>query len=132
MGVLIDSSVLIAAERDDLDLETVLGRSGDDPLGVAAITVAEVLYGVHRLGGLRRLRAKQLADRWLAVLPIVAFDVETAAIHATLAVDLGRQGLPMGAHDLMIAATAVRLGYAVATRDRRSFARIEGLDVEYW
>ena len=132
MGVLIDSSVLIAAERDDLDIETVLGRSGDDPLGVAAITVAEVLYGVHRLGGLRRLRAKQLADRWLAVLPIVAFDVETAAIHATLAVDLGRQGLPMGAHDLMIAATAVRLGYAVATRDRRSFARIEGLDVEYW
>jgi predicted nucleic acid-binding protein len=132
VGVLIDSSVLIAAERDDLDLETVLGRSGDDPLGVAAITVAEVLYGVHRLGGLRRLRAKQLADRWLAVLPIVAFDVETAAIHATLAVDLGRQGLPMGAHDLMIAATAVRLGYAVATRDRRSFGRIEGLDVEYW
>ena len=132
MGVLIDSSVLIAAERDDLDLETVLGRSGDDPLGVAAITIAEVLYGVHRLGGLRRLRAKQFADRWLAVLPVVAFDVETAAVHATLAVDLGRQGLPMGAHDLIIAATAVRLGYAVATRDRRSFARIEGLDVEYW
>lgn len=38
----------------------------------------------------------------------------------------------MGAHDLIIAATAVRFGYAVATRDRRSFGRIEGLDVEYW
>ena len=132
MGILIDSSVLIAAERGDLDLDAVLARSGDDALGVAATTVAEVLYGVHRLGGLRRMHAQQLADRWLAALPVVAFDVETAAVHATLAVELGRQGLPMGAHDLIIAATAVRLGYAVATRDRRSFARIEGLDVEYW
>lgn len=132
MGVLIDSSVLIAAERNDLDLEAILARSGDEALSVAAITVAEVLYGVHRLGGLRRLHAQQFADRWLAVLPVVAFDLETAAVHATLAVDLGRQGLPMGAHDLIIAATAVRLGYSVATRDRRGFARIEGLDVEYW
>ena len=87
---------------------------------------------MHRLGGLRRLHAQQFADRWLAVLPVVAFDLETASVHATLAVDLGRQGLPMGAHDLIIAATAVRLGYSVATRDRRGFARIEGLDVEYW
>ena len=132
MGILIDSSVLIAGERGDLDLDAVLARSGDDALGVAAITVAEVLYGVHRLGGLRRMHAQQFADRWLAALPVVAFDVETAAVHATLAVELGREGLPMGAHDLVIAATAVRLGYAVATRDRRSFARIEGLDVEYW
>ena len=132
MGILIDSSVLIAAERGDLALDAVLARSGDDALGVAAIAVAEVLYGVHRLGGLRRMRAQQFADRWLSVLPVVAFDVGTAAVHATLAVELGRQGLPMGAHDLIIAATAVRLGYAVATRDRRSFARIEGLDVQYW
>ena len=48
---------------------------------------------MHRLGGLRRLHAQQFADRWLAVLPVVAFDLETAAVHATLAVDLGRQGL---------------------------------------
>jgi tRNA(fMet)-specific endonuclease VapC len=132
MGILIDSSVVIAAERGDLDLDAVLARPGDEALGVAAITVAEVLYGVHRLSGLRRLRAQQFADRWLGALPVIAFDVEAATVHATLAVDLGRAGLPMGAHDLIIAATAVRLGYAVATRDRRSFGRIEGLDVEYW
>ena len=53
-------------------------------------------------------------------------------MHATLAADLGRKGTPMGAHDLIIAATAVRLGYAVATCDRRSFARVDGLAVQYW
>ena len=46
--------------------------------------------------------------------------------------DLNVRGLPMGAHDLIVASTAVRLGYAVMTRDRRSSARIEGLDVEHW
>jgi len=38
----------------------------------------------------------------------------------------------MAAHDAIIAATALRLGYGVATRDRRSFGRIEDLDVRYW
>ena len=38
----------------------------------------------------------------------------------------------MGAHDLMIAATAVWLGYNIATRNRRSFARLSDLTVLYW
>jgi predicted nucleic acid-binding protein len=38
----------------------------------------------------------------------------------------------VGAHDLIIAATAVALGFAVATRDRRSFPKISGLRVLYW
>ena len=38
----------------------------------------------------------------------------------------------IGAHDVMIAATAVWLGYDVATRDRRSFARFPDLHVECW
>jgi len=36
----------------------------------------------------------------------------------------------IGAHDLMIGATAVALGYAVLTRDRRSFPSIPGLRVD--
>jgi predicted nucleic acid-binding protein len=32
----------------------------------------------------------------------------------------------------LIAATGVMLGYRIATRDRRSFPRIKGLDVVYW
>jgi len=78
----------------------------------------------------RRWGLRRILGRLSMATPSV--DLETAAVHATIAVDLGRQRLPMGAHDLIIAATAVRLGYAVATRDRRGFARIEGLDVEYW
>lgn len=132
MGTLIDSSVLIAAERGRLDLDTALAAGPDEPVGIAAITASELLHGTHRLGGVRLMRARAFADRWLGVLPVVPFDLRSAQVHAALAADLARQGTRMGAHDLMIAATAVQLGYAVATCDRRSFGRVDGLVVQYW
>ena len=55
-----------------------------------------------------------------------------ARVHAARAAELEAEGTRAAAHDLIIAATAVWLGYDVATRDRRSFARIEGLAVLHW
>ena len=132
MGTLIDSSVLIAAERGRLDLEARLVGRPDDMVGIAAITASEVLHGTYRLGGVRLAQARAFVERWLTILPVLPFDLQAARVHATLAADLGRKGTPMGAHDLIIAATAVRLGYAVATCDRRSFNRVDGLAVQYW
>lgn len=48
MGTLIDSSLLIAAERRALDLGAALDRYADEPVGIAAITASELLHGVHR------------------------------------------------------------------------------------
>jgi tRNA(fMet)-specific endonuclease VapC len=132
MGALIDSSVLIAAERGRLDLDTALAAGPDEPVGIAAITASELLHGTHRLSGVRLMQARAFVELWLGVLPVVPFDLQSAQVHAALAAELGRKGTPMGAHDLMIAATAVQLGYAVATCDRRSFRRVDGLAVQYW
>ena len=132
MGTLIDSSVLIAAERGRLNLDDVLAAGPDEPVGIAAITASELLHGTHRLGGVRLMQARAFVDLWLGVLPVLPFDLRSAQVHGALAADLARKGTPMGAHDLMIAATAVELGYAVATCDRRSFGRVDGLVVQYW
>ena len=132
MGLLIDSSVLIAVERGQLRADTIAGAAGpEEPVAIAAITASELLHGVHRLAGARRVRTERMLTRWLAELPVVPFDVEVARVHAALAAQHRRCGRPVGSHDLMIAATAVHLDYRVATRDRRSFARIDGLGVEY-
>lgn len=66
------------------------------------------------------------------MLPIIGLNGQVAHTYATLAAELGRGGTPMGPHDLIIAATAVWLGYDVATRDRRSFHRIKGITVRHW
>lgn len=134
MGTLIDASVLIAVEHGLPDEDRLLARPGprDGPLAIAAITAAEVFHGLHRVAGARRVAAEAFARTWLEVLPVVSFDLEVARVHATLGAQLSRSRTPIGAHDLMIAATALHLGYRVATRDRRSFRRVEGLEVEYW
>lgn len=134
MGTLIDTSVLIAAERGELAIDRMLGGAQDPaaPLAIASITASEFLQGVHAARGARRVAAERSFERWLAVLPVLPFDLEAARVRATLARQLGRRGAPIGAHDLIIAATAVSAGYGVATRDRRSFARVDGLEVEYW
>lgn len=134
MGTLIDTSVLIAVERGELQADRILGgvRETGAPLAIAAITASEFLQGVHAARGARRVVAERSFNRWLDVLPVLPFDLETARVHAILARQLGRRGAPIGAHDLIIAATAASRDYSVATRDRRSFARVEGLDVEYW
>lgn len=132
MGVLIDSSVLIAAERNQLDLERVLAEWREEEVGIAAMTASELLHGVHRLRGVRRARAELLVGRLIDALPVIPFDLDVARIHAALGADLRTRGAAVGAHDLMIAATAVSLDYSVATRDLRSFPRIRGLVVLRW
>lgn len=133
MGTLIDTSVLVAIERGQLEADAILGFGDAGTLGaIAAITAAELLYGVYRSSGARRVRTERYCQAWLGLFPVIPFDLEVARAHAILTQQLGRQGTPIGAHDLIIAATAVHHGHAVATRDRRSFYRVEGLEVEYW
>jgi predicted nucleic acid-binding protein len=133
VGTVVDSSVLIAAERGDLDLTAIVGVSPDDEVVISAITASELLHGVHRLrGAVQRARTERLVERVLTTLTIVPFDLTIARAHALLSADLRTRGIAVGAHDLIIAATAVALGFAVATRDRRSFPKIAGLRVLYW
>ena len=132
MGLLIDTSVLVAAERGQLDLERLLARLGGEEVAIASITASELLHGVHRLRGAGRARSDVLVERLLDRLPVVDFDLAAARVHATLSAELRARGTPVGAHDLLIAATAVLLDYAVATRDLRSFPRIKGLKTLTW
>ena len=130
MGTLIDSSVLVAAERGRIDFEGALGAHTEDPVGIAAITASELLHGVHRAATIaQRLRREAFVERLLAVLPVFPFDLEIARVHAALWADLASKGSTVGSHDLLIGATAIARGYRVATRDRRGFAKIPGLEL---
>jgi len=133
MGILIDSSSLIAAERGRLDLQGVLDTSADEEVAIAAVTASELLHGLHRLkGGVQQARAERFVERLLERLPVVPFDLAVARVHARLGADLAAKGTSVGAHDLMIAATAVAIDFDLATRDLRSFPKIAGLTVKRW
>ena len=133
MGTLVDTRVLIAVEHGDIDIGKALAADSDQHLAVATICVSELLHGAHRMkNAVARARAERSVEGLLARFAIIDFDIEIARLHARLSADLAARGTQIGAHDLIIAATALSLDYRLATRDKRSFPKIPSLDVVYW
>jgi predicted nucleic acid-binding protein len=131
MATLIDSSVLIAAERGDLALDTLSARFAQEDVAIAAVTASELLHGVHRARTpSQRHRRQAFIEGLLAQLPVIAFDLTVARVHASLWAGLAKRGVAVGERDLMIGATAIARNYTVATRDERSFSKIPGLSVQ--
>ena len=130
MGVILDTSLLIAAERRALRFEDLLGTLANEPLAVSAVTASELLHGCHRAAD-RGTRARRSAfvEGLLGALPVMPFGLAEARRHAELWADLAAGGTLIGAHDMLIAATALARGYALATFNRRDFARIAGLQL---
>lgn len=128
MAVLIDTSV--AVERRGLPPEDAIAVVGAEDAAMASITASELLIGVHRADSpARRLRREAFVETILAALPVIAFDLRIARVYAQLSAQLAAAGQPIGAHDLLIAATALADGSAVLTLNMRDFARVPGLVV---
>jgi len=131
MATLIDSSVLIAAERGELGLEVLSSRYPDEDVAISAVTASELLHGVHRARSPEQAHRRQaFVEGLLAQVPVIPFDLTVARVHASLWAELAKRGIAAGERDLMIGATAVAKNYAVATHDVRSFSKIPGLVVQ--
>ena len=133
MGALIDSSVLIAAERGALELDSILNEHRETEFALSAITASELLHGVHRASSeARRGRREAFVEALLSSLPVISFDLVAARVHARLWAKLAAKGVAVGQHDLIIGATAISRGLDVATRDARSFPKVPGLSILRW
>ena len=131
MGCLIDSSVIIAAERGKLDLGELLKQHSEEQAAFSAVTASELLHGVHRADSeQRRASRQQFVEALLSRFPIIPFGIEVARVHARISAELAAVGRTIGERDLMIASTAIQLTWTVLTRDQRSFPNVPGLQVK--
>lgn len=116
MAFLIDSSLFVALERSDGHPTALMDRLGTQRVALAVITASELLHGVHRAdSAVRRGRREKFVETVLRSIPVLPFTLEVARIHSRLWADLQRRGEIIGAHDLLIAATALTHKMAVAT-----------------
>ncbi len=130
MGLIVDTSVLIAAERGAVRMEALLEAYRAEPVGIAAITASELLHGCHRATTLAvRVRRTAFVEGLLTMLPVLPFGLPEARRHAELWAELARDGSMAGPHDMLVGATALARGDAVATLNQREFRRIAGLVV---
>jgi len=94
---------------------------------VAAITLAELSVGVELSKGKTKVSRQGLVDEIVASIPIVDYDFSVARAHSQLLVAVRRQGRPRGAHDLIIAATALSSNRVVVTADQTAFVNLPGV-----
>ncbi|MDH4270416.1 MAG: PIN domain-containing protein, partial [Candidatus Aminicenantes bacterium] len=122
MGALFDTSVLIGLERASSRLDQfILGKEGE-AFGISAITVSELLHGVHRADSeKRRIIRAAFVEKIIEVFPVFPFDLGAARIYAGIWAGLAKRGKVVGAHDLVIAATCISLGFSLATLDLRDY-----------
>jgi tRNA(fMet)-specific endonuclease VapC len=125
--LLLDTNVLIEAERTSIDLDALI--ADDDEPAVAAITIAELGVGVEMATGRRRRARSEFLDDLIDNLPIIQYDLGVARAHTDLLVAVRTLGRPRGAHDLIIAATALATGRTVVTSDRHGFDDLPGVEV---
>ena len=140
MGTLLDTTVFIDLERAVRELpperamrevvqrlESQLGNN--EEVAIAAITASELLHGVHRATEEHRGRREAFVEAVLGAFPSLSFDLLVARVHARLWAGLASSGTEVGAHDRLVAATAMSVGWRVATANIRHFDRVPGLDV---
>lgn len=125
--LIIDTGVLIASERSRTGLMDVV--SEDDDLVIAAITVAELRTGIELANVRHRAARAEFLVKVLETLPVEPYDLATAEVHGRLLAHVHRSGTTRGAHDLMIAATALATKRIVLTTDRSAnFHDLPGVD----
>ncbi len=140
MGTLLDTTVFIDLERAvrrlppggamaevSARLEDQLGPG--EEVGIAAITASELLYGVHRAAPEHRARREAFVEAVLVAFPPLPFGLLAARAHARIRAGLAAAGQDVGAHDRLVAATAIAAGWRVGTANLRPFDHIPGLDI---
>ena len=128
MGLILDTDVLIRGEKQGAEIDFTRWVEHGEAY-ISAITCSELLIGVHRANTpARRARRSAYVETLLARLPVLAFDATVARTHAQLLGALARH-VTLGAHDLMIGATALTHGFALLTANVADFGRMPGVIV---
>ena len=126
---MVDANVFIEFERRGLPIDLSRWQPSADVF-ISVMTVSELLMGVHRADSEdRRQRRSAFVEAILAGVSVLDFTVAVARCHARLHAELARQGHLIGAHDMIVAATAVHHGLSLLTDNTDEFSRVPGLNV---
>lgn len=102
----------------------------ENGVAISAITLAELMHGVEA-SAFPEKNALAL-NQFLSIIDILPFDDEAAVEYGKICATLRRQGTPIGAMDMLIAAHAKSKGLIIVTNNVREFERVEGLELENW
>lgn len=131
MKYLLDTNVLSDFARGEQAVIVRLRQEVPSQLAVSVITEMEVEYGLARNPNLAP-RVRDVMRTLLNTISVLPFEREDARVSAQLRASLNSQGTPIGAYDVLLAASALRRGLKIVTHNAREFGRVGGLGLEDW
>jgi predicted nucleic acid-binding protein len=134
MGLILDSSVVIAAERRGDTVEQLIDKivraTGDQEAALSAIGLTELIHGLYRAQTAQiRQRRESFLNELLTDLTVYPYTKETALLAGKIDGEQQSRGVVIPFGDLLIGATALSLGFKVLTVNLRDFQRVPGLTV---
>jgi predicted nucleic acid-binding protein len=134
MGLILDSSVLIAGERRNESVRDILERVreslGETETALSVVSVVELTHGIHRAKtSADRQRRETFVEELLHSLIVCPITLEVAQLAGRIEGQQATQGISIAFADLLIGVTALQLAYSVATLNVRHFKLIPGLSV---
>ena len=134
MGVILDSSVVVAAERHGHNAREVLtavySQLGDTEIGLSAITLLELSHGAARANtSERKAKREQFIEELIQAVPVYSITAAVALRAGRIDGENQARGVRIPLSDLLIGVTALESGYGVATLNVRHFRLIAGLSV---
>ncbi len=133
MGLVIDTSALVALERSSSSWEEALSGFGNEPAALPAIVYAELLVGARLAENPARAASRRSKiGAPISRVPIIECGPEIAERWADLFAILSRAGHLIPSNDLAVAATAFHLGFGVLVgpRDEAHFRAVPELRVD--
>ncbi|MGH9688030.1 MAG: PIN domain-containing protein [Candidatus Acidiferrales bacterium] len=136
MGVILDSSVLIAGERRKESVGEILKRvrtvQGEIDCALSVVTIVELTHGIYRAkSDANRERRRAFSEELRRDMVVHPVTVEIAELAGRIEGEQAARGIRITFEDLLIGATALHLGYGVATLNTADFQRIPGLSIAH-
>lgn len=129
-GFLLDTNILSDLIRNPQGrIAARIAEVGEETIATSVVVAAELRFGAAKKG-LERLSAR--VDAILGALTVLPLEPPADDCYARIRTALERQGTPIGANDLLIAAHAIATGRTVVTDNEREFTRIAELNVVNW
>jgi predicted nucleic acid-binding protein len=134
VGVVLDSTVMIAAERSGKNprrlIDDLAASVGDTEVALSDVTVIELAHGVERANSERRAMRQRFLDELLRQIAIEPVSIPIALRAGRIDGELAARGLRVALGDLLIGATALHLGFELVTDNARHFKMIPNLVVK--
>ncbi|NJM74171.1 MAG: type II toxin-antitoxin system VapC family toxin [Scytonema sp. RU_4_4] len=131
MSYLLDTCVVSDFVKGEENTLKRLKSSSPSDVFISSITVMEVKYGLA-VNPQRAVKIQALLETFLSSITILPFGSEAAEQAALIRSILKTAGTPIGAYDVLIAATALTHNLIIVTSNIREFQRVPNLKIENW